>query len=197
LDAIVATGRSDYPNQVNNVLGFPYLFRGALMTDTYVSYDPPAREIAETTIRAANHIRRFGIEPKAALVSHSNFGSRPTPSALKMRKAFQILQDQGIDFECDGEMHADVALSQVLRDRVMPESHLKGEANLLVLPNLDAANIALNMTKVLGEALHVGPILIGPSKPAHVLTPSVTSRGVVNMTALASVDAQAGSVVPA
>jgi malate dehydrogenase (oxaloacetate-decarboxylating)(NADP+) len=129
---------------------------------------PPAQEIAETTIRAANHIRRFGIEPKAALVSHSNFGSRPTPSALKMRKAFQILQDQGIDFECDGEMHADVALSQVLRDRVMPDSHLKGEANLLVLPNLDAANIALNMTKVLGEALHVGPILIGPSKPAHV-----------------------------
>ncbi|MEM6382372.1 MAG: NADP-dependent malic enzyme [Pseudomonadota bacterium] len=163
---------------------------GYFLTDTYVSYDPTAEEVAETTIRAAHHIRRFGIEPKVALVSHSNFGSRPTSSALKMRKAFQILQDGGIDFECDGEMHADVALSQVLRDRVMPDSHLSGEANLLVMPSLDAANIALNMTKVLGEALHVGPILIGPAKPAHVLTPSVTSRGVVNMTALACVDAQ-------
>ena len=161
------------------------------LTDTYVSYDPTPEEIAETTARAAHHIRRFGIEPKAALVSHSNFGSRPTPSALKMRRAYDILRAQGVDFEVDGEMHADVALSQVLRDRVMPDAHLKGEANLLVFPNLDAANIALNMTKVLGEALHVGPILIGPSKPAHVLTPSVTSRGVVNMTALASVDAQA------
>lgn len=165
---------------------------GFFMTDTYVSYDPSAKEIAETTLRAAHHIRRFGIEPKAALVSHSNFGSRPTPSALKMREAYQILQSQGLDFECDGEMHADSALSQVLRDRVMPDSHLTGEANLLVLPNLDAANIALNMTKVLGSALHVGPILMGPAKPAHVLTPSVTSRGVVNMTALASVDAQIG-----
>ena len=166
---------------------------GYFLTDTYVSYDPSAEEIAETTIRAANHIRRFGIEPKAALVSHSNFGSRPTPSALKMRKAFQVLQDKGIDFECDGEMHADAALSQALRDRVMPDAHLEGEANLLVMPNLDAANIALNMTKVLGDALHVGPILIGPSKPAHVLTPSVTSRGVVNMTALTCVEAQSAT----
>ncbi|MBV6659093.1 MAG: NADP-dependent malic enzyme [Devosiaceae bacterium] len=164
---------------------------GYFLTDTYVSYDPSAEEVAETTIRAAHHIRRFGIEPKAALVSHSNFGSRPTPSAQKMRAAFEILRDANIDFECDGEMHADVALSQVLRDRVMPDAHLEGEANLLVFPSLDAANIALNMTKVLGEALHVGPILMGPSKPVHVLTPSVTSRGVVNMTALASVDAQA------
>jgi malate dehydrogenase (oxaloacetate-decarboxylating)(NADP+) len=165
---------------------------GYFLTDTYVSYDPSAQEIAETTVRAAHHIRRFGIEPKAALVSHSNFGSRPTPSALKMRAAFQILRAQGVDFECDGEMHADVALSQVLRDKVMPDSFLKGEANLLVMPNLDSANIALNMAKVLADALHVGPILIVPGKPAHVLTPSVTSRGVVNMTALASVDAQVG-----
>ena len=170
---------------------------GYFLTDTYVSYEPSAEEIADTTVRAAHHIRRFGIEPKAALVSHSNFGSRPTPSSLKMRRAFELLREQGVDFEVDGEMHADVALSQVLRDRVMPDAHLKGEANFLVFPNLDAANIALNMTKVLGDALHVGPILIGPAKPAHVLTPSVTSRGVVNMTALASVDAQAHPIVGA
>ncbi|MEM6711944.1 MAG: NADP-dependent malic enzyme [Pseudomonadota bacterium] len=164
---------------------------GYFLTDTFVSYEPCAEEIVETTLRAAQHIRRFGIEPKVALVSHSNFGSRPTPSAQKMRKAFELLKAKNPDFECDGEMHADAALSQTFRNQVMPDSHLSGQANLLVMPNLDAANIALNMTRVLGDALHVGPILMGPSKPAHVLTPSVTSRGVVNMTALASVDAQA------
>ncbi|MEM1286766.1 MAG: NADP-dependent malic enzyme [Pseudomonadota bacterium] len=163
---------------------------GYFLTDTHISYDPSPHELAQTAIRSARYIRRFGIEPKAALVSHSNFGSRPSPSANKMRQTLAILRANTVDFEVDGEMHADLALNEVLRDRVMPNSYLKGEANFLVFPNLDSANTALNMTKILGDALHVGPILIGPEQPAHILTPSVTSRGVVNMTAIASVDGQ-------
>ncbi|SNZ08021.1 malate dehydrogenase (oxaloacetate-decarboxylating)(NADP+) [Cohaesibacter gelatinilyticus] len=160
------------------------------LTDTYVSEDPSAEEIAETTINAAEHIRRFGITPKVALLSASNFGSREFDSSAKMREAVNLIWERAPDLEVDGEMHGDVALSSLLRDRVMPKSKLSGEANLLVFPNLDSANIALNLMKVMTDALHVGPILMGASKPAHILTPSVTSRGVTNMTALASVDAQ-------
>ena len=166
-------------------------------TDTYVSHDPSPQEIAETAIHAAHHIRRFGIEPKAALVSHSNFGSRDSASAKKMRAALTLLRDNSVDFEVDGEMHADAALSSGIREKTMPSAFLTGEANLLVFPNLDAANITLNMVKVMTDALHVGPILIGPQHPAHILTPSVTSRGVVNMTALASVEAQSPTQVAA
>jgi malate dehydrogenase (oxaloacetate-decarboxylating)(NADP+) len=158
-------------------------------TDTYVSVDPSAEEIAEMTMLAAEEIRRFGIEPKAALLSHSNFGSRDSPSALKMREAAKILRRIAPDLQADGEMHGDSALSEPLRHRVYPHSTLKGEANLLVFPNLDSANIALTTVKEMTDALHVGPILLGAAKPAHVLTPSVTSRGVVNMTALAVVEA--------
>ncbi|HEV7256075.1 MAG TPA: NADP-dependent malic enzyme [Mesorhizobium sp.] len=165
--------------------------RGAtFFTDTYVSVDPAAAEIAEMTVLAAEEIRRFGIEPKAALLSHSNFGSRDSPSALKMREAAAILKRLAPDLESDGEMHGDSALSEALRQRVYPLSRLKGEANLLVFPNLDSANIALNTAKQMLDALHVGPILLGTDKPAHILTPSVTSRGIVNMTALAVVEAQ-------
>ncbi|MET3589649.1 malate dehydrogenase (oxaloacetate-decarboxylating)(NADP+) [Bartonella silvatica] len=159
--------------------------RTLFFTDTYVNEDPTAEEIAEMTMLAAKEIEAFGITPKAALLSHSNFGSKNTESARKMRHATKILAELYPDLEADGEMHGDAALSKVFRDRVFPASRLKGEANLLVFPTLDAANIALNLVKDLTNALHVGPILIGASRPAHILTPSVTSRGVVNMTALA------------
>jgi malate dehydrogenase (oxaloacetate-decarboxylating)(NADP+) len=159
------------------------------LTDTYVSHDPTAEELAEMTLLAAHHIERFGIKPKAALLSYSNFGSQDTASARKMREAVRILWEKAPDLEVDGEMHGDSALSEALRNRVMPDSKLTGEANLLVFPTLDAANIALNLIKVMTDALHVGPVLLGTAAPAHVLTPSVTSRGVVNMTALAAVEA--------
>jgi malate dehydrogenase (oxaloacetate-decarboxylating)(NADP+) len=164
--------------------------RGAtFFTDTYVSLDPCAEEIAETTIMAAREIRRFGIEPRAALVSHSNFGSRDSASADKMRRASQLLHELAPELEADGEMHGDSAISEILRQRVMPDSRLTGEANLLVFPNLDAANITLGVVKTMTDALHVGPILLGTARPAHILTPSVTSRGVVNMASLAVVEA--------
>jgi malate dehydrogenase (oxaloacetate-decarboxylating)(NADP+) len=164
--------------------------RGAtFFTDTYVSMNPSAEEIAETTVMAAHEIRRFGITPKAALVSHSNFGSRDSESASKMRKAMQIIHSLAPELEADGEMHGDSAISEILRKRVMPDSSLSGEANLLVFPNLDAANIALGVVKTMTEALHVGPILLGSAMPAHILSPSVTSRGVVNMATLSVVEA--------
>ena len=158
-------------------------------TDTYVTVDPSAQEIAEMTMLASEEIRRFGMTPKAALLSHSNFGSRDSASALKMREAAAILKEIAPDLEADGEMHGDSALSAALRQRVYPHSSLKDEANLLVFPSLDAANIALTTVKAMMDALHVGPILLGTARPAHILTPSVTSRGVVNMTALAIVEA--------
>jgi malate dehydrogenase (oxaloacetate-decarboxylating)(NADP+) len=165
--------------------------RGAVfLTDTYVSVDPSSEEVAEATLLAAAHIERFGIEPRAALLSHSNFGSADTTGARKMRAALDILSRQAPRLQVDGEMHGDAALSEELRRRLMPASRLSGEANLLVFPSLDAANIALNLVKVMSDALHVGPILLGCALPAHILTPSVTSRGVVNMTALAAVEAQ-------
>ncbi len=165
--------------------------RGAIfLTDTFVSEDPDAAELAEMARLAAEEIRRFGIAPKVALLSASNFGSRELASADKMRKALEILWRECPELEVDGDMHGDAALSELLRQRVMPDSRLKGEANLLLFPNLDAANIALNLLKVATEALHVGPILLGTAKPAHILTGSVTSRGVVNMSALACVEAQ-------
>jgi len=158
-------------------------------TDTYVTIEPKAEELAEMTMLAAEEIRRFGVEPKAALLSHSNFGSRDSASAAKMRRAVEILHRTAPDLCVDGEMHADSALNPELRARVLPHSILHGEANLLVFPDLDAANITLNAVKSMTDALHVGPILLGTARPAHVLTTSVTSRGVVNMTAIAAVEA--------
>jgi malate dehydrogenase (oxaloacetate-decarboxylating)(NADP+) len=164
--------------------------RTIFIADTYVNYDPSAEQIAEIAVLAADEIRRFGIEPKVALLSHSSFGTSNHPSAKKMRYALALLAQLAPDLEVDGEMHGDAALSEELRRRLMPASRLSGEANLLVFPSLDAANIALNLVKVMSDALHVGPILLGCALPAHILTPSVTSRGVVNMTALAAVEAQ-------
>ncbi|MHA7774170.1 NADP-dependent malic enzyme [Roseibium sp. M-1] len=165
--------------------------RGAMfLSDTFVTEDPTAEELSEMAVLAAEEIRRFGIEPKIALLSLSNFGSRETASSRKMREATELIWKNHPELEVDGEMHGDSALSVELRERVMPDGKLKGEANLLLFPNLDSANIAHNLLKVATQALHVGPILLGTAKPAHILTPSVTSRGVVNMSALASVEAQ-------
>jgi malate dehydrogenase (oxaloacetate-decarboxylating)(NADP+) len=142
-------------------------------------------------VLAAAHVRRFGLEPKIALVSHSNFGSFDSPSARKMRRATEMLVAKKVDFEVDGEMHADAALDPVQRDRTYPNSRLKGQANVLIFPNLDAANIAYESIRVLADALPVGPILIGAARPVHVVTSSTTARGIVNMTAVAVVEAQA------
>ena len=160
------------------------------LADTHVTPEPSAQEIVEMTVHAAAHLRRFGIEPKVALLSHSSFGSRDTPSALKMREALKVLHADHPDLEVEGEMHADAALDEAVRQRTFPSSRLTGQANLLIMPNLDAANIAFNLVKALGDGLPVGPILIGTAAPAHILTPTVTARGVVNMSAIAVVDAQ-------
>ncbi len=160
------------------------------LVDTYVSQDPDAEELAEMTIMAARHIENFGIKPKVALISHSNFGSSDSASARKMREALALLHERAPDLEVEGEMQADAALNEGIRERIFPASKLRGAANLLVLPTLDAANIAFNLVKILGEGLSVGPILIGTAAPAHILTSSVTSRGVLNMSAIAVVDAQ-------
>jgi malate dehydrogenase (oxaloacetate-decarboxylating)(NADP+) len=163
------------------------------ITDTHVRHDPQDFEIAETALMCARHVRRFGLEPRIALVSHSDFGTDDAPSSLKMRRAMEILRARAPDLEVDGEMQADTALSQAIRDRVLPSSRLKGEANVLVMPSLDAANIAYTMTMIVADALPVGPILIGGARPAHILTPSTTARGIVNMTAVAVAEAQGES----
>ena len=160
------------------------------MADTYVTPDPSAEEIVDMTVQSAAHLRRFGMEPKVALLSHSNFGTAETAEACKMREAVRLLHERHPDLEVEGEMHGDSAIDEVFRARIFPNSRLDGRANLLVLPSLDAANIAFNLVKTLGEGLPVGPILIGTRTPAHILTQSVTARGVVNMSAVAVVDAQ-------
>jgi len=164
--------------------------RGAMFfTDTFVNYSPSAAEIAEITILAAQEVQRFGITPKAALICHSNFGSRDSESARKMREALALVREQAPHLEIDGEMQGGSALSEVVRKRAMPDSTLTGEANLLIFPNLDAASISLGIVRNMTDALHVGPILVGAALPAHILGQSVTSRGVVNMTAIAVAEA--------
>ena len=153
--------------------------------DTHVNVDPTAEQVAEMTLLAAESVRRFGLTPKAALLSHSSFGASNSPTARKMREALALVRERAPELEVDGEMHADAALSQALRDRLVHDSALKGSANLLVMPTLDAANIALTLLSAATEGLLVGPVLLGMSRPLHVLTPSVTARGIVNMTALA------------
>ncbi len=160
------------------------------MTDTHVNYDPTAEEIAQSAILAAERIKDFGINPKAALVSHSNFGAYSNPSATKMRKAYEIIKTNKPDLEIDGEMHADCALSEKIREMIMPNSTLSGVANLLIMPNLDSANIAYNMLKILGDGIAIGPMLMGITKPAHILTTAASARGILNTTAIAAVDSQ-------
>jgi len=166
--------------------------RMVFICDTYVTPDPDAAHIAEMTILAAEEIRRFGIVPKVALLSASNFGSVDLPSARKMQQALAMLAERAPDLEVEGEMHGDTALSDEIRQRVFPHSRMRGEANLLVMPTLDAANISFNLLKVASsENVTIGPILLGAARPVHILTPSATVRRIVNMTALAVADANA------
>ena len=209
VDAALCGGLGDWTRQLANILPIiprtPTVSRlyslsalilpnGALFfCDTHLNMDPTAEQIAEMTLLAAKSVRRFGMEPKAALLSHSSFGTSDSPSARKMRKAMSLLRESRPDFEIDGEMHADAALSDVLRGRYVSNSPLTGSANLLVMPTLDAANIALTLLSAATEALLVGPLLLGVAKPVHVMVPSVTARGIVNMTALAVAQATAKS----
>jgi len=166
--------------------------RQVMLVDTHVNYDPTAEQLAEITILAAQEMCRFGLTPKAALLSHSNFGTSDKPSAVKMRDTLALLQQLAPWLEVDGEMHGDTALDAAYRKQLMPHSPLTGEANLLVLPNIDAANIAYNLLKTTaGGGIAIGPVLLGAAKPVHVLTPSATVRRIVNMTALTVADANA------
>ncbi len=158
--------------------------------DTQIQSEPSAEDLAEMTILASTHVRRLGLEPRVALLSHSNFGSHETASAKRMREALRIVRERAPGLEVDGEMQADAALVEEIRNRALPGSYLTGAANVLVMPDLDSADIAYNMLKVLGDALPVGPILMGTAKPAHILSPTTTARGVANMTAVAVVEAQ-------
>lgn len=158
--------------------------------DPYVNQDPTAPQLAEMAVMAAEQVRRFGLVPKLALLSYSNFGSAQGDSVLKMQQTLEIIKAIAPTLEVEGEMHADAALSELIRIKTFPGSNLKGMANLLIMPNLDAANIAFNMIKILADGQPIGPLLLGPRKPIHILTPSVTTRGVFNMTALAVLDAQ-------
>jgi malate dehydrogenase (oxaloacetate-decarboxylating)(NADP+) len=166
--------------------------RQVVIVDTHVNENPTAEQLAEITILAAEEMRRFGIQPKAALLSHSNFGTAQSESAKKMRAALEIIRRDAPDLEIDGEMHGDTALDSEYRKKMMPFSTLKGDANLLVMPNIDAANISYNLLKTsAGNNIAIGPVLLGCAKPVHILTPSATVRRIVNMTALCVVDAVA------
>jgi malate dehydrogenase (oxaloacetate-decarboxylating)(NADP+) len=193
----------DHLRHVRNVIG---LERGAslfaamnvlllpkqtlFIADTYVNEDPSAEQLADITVMAAKEVLRFGLTPKVALLSHSNFGTDDSPSALKMARARELIVQRAPDIEVEGEMHGDAALSAEIRNRVYPDSRLQGQANLLIMPNLDAANISFNLLKMTGgEGLTIGPVLLGAARPVHILTPSTTVRRLVNMTALAVVDA--------
>ncbi|MCH8477174.1 MAG: hypothetical protein LAT56_04430 [Wenzhouxiangella sp.] len=158
--------------------------------DTHVNPDPTAEQLAELTLMAAERVRMFGITPKVALVSHSSFGSHVDAQAAKMRQAFRMIRERDPKLEIEGEMRADAALMPAIRERAFPDSLLKGPANLLIMPDQDAAHIAFNLARVIGKAVTIGPMLMGAGRPAHVLTPSATVRRVVNMTAIAVVDAQ-------
>jgi malate dehydrogenase (oxaloacetate-decarboxylating)(NADP+) len=160
------------------------------IVDTHVTAEPTAEEVAEMSLLAADEVRRFGITPKVALLSHSNFGTHDTASARKMRKATRILHERAPELEVEGEMHADAALSEELRETIFPGSRLKGQANLLVMPNVDAAHTAYNLLKMLGGGVSIGPILLGVARPAHVVTQSITVRGLFNMSAVAVAQAQ-------
>jgi malate dehydrogenase (oxaloacetate-decarboxylating)(NADP+) len=163
--------------------------RTIFIADTYVNCDPSPEQIAEIAALCAEEIRRFGITPKAALLSHSSFGTSNHPSAKKMRDALALINARTPELEIDGEMHGDAALSEAVRKAAFPNSRLAGEANLLIMPTLDAANIAFNLLKVAsGAGVTLGPILLGSAKAVHILTPSATVRRIVNMTALTVVD---------
>ena len=158
--------------------------------DTQVNPNPTAEQICEITLMGAEKIRMFGIEPRIALLSHSSFGSHADDSAAKMKRAVELIRDAGPGLEVEGEMPADMALNPAYRKKVFPNSRLRGPANLLVMPGVDSAHIAFNLSRVVSHGVTIGPILMGARKSVHVLTPSATVRRVVNMTAIAAVDAQ-------
>ncbi|KAF0813200.1 NADP-dependent malic enzyme [Andreprevotia sp. IGB-42] len=203
-DALICGTHGQYHRHhwyIQNVLGEPGKTTAAMnalllptgnifITDTYVNQDPCPEQLAEITLMAAETVRKFGIQPKVALLSHSSFGSVDSPSARKMQATLAMVRKLAPDLEVDGEMHGDSALSAEIRQQVFPESTLKGEANLLIMPNLDAANISFNLLKMTsGDGLTIGPILLGISAPAHILTPTASVRRLVNMAALAAVEA--------
>ncbi|MBY0341941.1 MAG: NADP-dependent malic enzyme [Rhodocyclaceae bacterium] len=177
---------------VNNFYAMNMLIlpnRTLFIADTYVHYDPSVEQVVEMTLLAAEEVRRFGLVPKVALLSHSSFGTANTPTAQKMRQALAILNERAPELEVEGEMHGDAALSATIRQQVFPDSRLKGEANLLIMPNLDAANIAFNLLKeAAGDGVTVGPLLLGASQPVHIVTPTATARRLLNMAALLSVE---------
>ena len=188
VDQVIGLRRGIRNYAAMNALMMPN--RTVFIADTYVNVDPSPDELAEITLLAADEMRRFGLTPKVALLSHSSFGSSTHPSARKMQAALALINAMDPDLEVEGEMHGDAALSEDIRLRSLPESRLHGEANLLVMPNLDAANIAFNLLKVTGgEGITVGPILLGCAKPVHIVTPSATVRRIINMTALAVAEA--------
>jgi malate dehydrogenase (oxaloacetate-decarboxylating)(NADP+) len=169
--------------------------RTLFIADTYVNPDPSAEQITEITLAAADEVRRFGLVPKVALLSHSSFGTSDYPSAQKMRAALARIQEAAPDLEVEGEMHGDAAIDASMRAAQFPGSRLTGDANLLIMPTLDAANIAFNLLKAAaGSNVTIGPILLGVAKPVHILTPSATVRRIVNMTALTVVDVNTNAV---
>jgi malate dehydrogenase (oxaloacetate-decarboxylating)(NADP+) len=185
-------GKKEGRNVYGAMNGLVLPNRQIFIVDTHVNVDPTPEQLAEITIMAAEEVRRFGIEPKIALCSHSNFGSSNAASAQKMRDLLAILKDRAPDLDVDGEMHGDVALDANLRKEILPESTLEGDANLLIMPNIDAANISYNLLKTAaGNNIAIGPILLGAAKPVHVLTASATVRRIVNMTALLVADVNA------
>ncbi len=182
-------GLAPYSSQLS-ALSMLIMSRGVFfLADTYVNIDPSAEEIVAITLQARDHLKRFNIEARAALLSYSNFGSRDGATSEKMRVVFERLQEVAPDLVVDGEMQGDLAINAELRERYVPNSVLKGEANLLIFPNLESANLSMTLLKELNNALPVGPILMGTKQPAHILAPSVTSRGVVNMAAIAATEA--------
>ncbi|MDR2001321.1 MAG: NADP-dependent malic enzyme [Zoogloeaceae bacterium] len=171
--------------------------RTLFIGDTYVNYDPTPEQVAEMTVLASEEVRRFGLTPRVALLSHSSFGTDNTPTALKMRKALELICQRAPQLEVEGEMHGDAALSEEIRQQIFPPSRLKGPANLLVMPTLDAANIAFNLLKAAGDGLTVGPMLLGAAKPVNILTPTATVRRIVNAAALLSVEVAQQHSTPA
>jgi malate dehydrogenase (oxaloacetate-decarboxylating)(NADP+) len=204
VDAALVGGNSEYWGQVEHVLRIiervpgnqrVYALSGLILdagalfvTDSHMVPDPTPAQIAEMTQLAATELQYFGLRPRIALLSHSNFGASHSPSARKMREALKLVREAAPDLAVDGEMHADAALSQALRDRLVPDSRFEGPANLLVMPNLDAANITLTALAASSSSPTVGPMLMGLSQPIHVLTPGVTSRGILNLTAIAAAE---------
>lgn len=188
IENVIGRRREVHNMAAMNVLILP---KGTFfLCDTYVNHDPSPEEVAEMTLLAADGVRRFGITPKVALLSHSNFGTSDYPSAEKMRQALDMIKERDPSLEVEGEMHGDAAISEEIRHRLFPDAQLHGQANLLIMPGLDAANISFNLLKGTTESVSVGPILLGTEQPAHILTPSATVRAIVNLSALAVVEAQ-------